>query len=1230
LTRPFDKHLDRDELERLVSLQRTGLSDSARLSDQSLSEAERHVESCPDCSRQVQMHQSVHSEILRMRGPNPSPLTPECIEDAEWLEVAAGLYPEAKTIELMKHAAQCGHCGPLLKNTAEALVDEATPSEEAWLSSLRSARPEWRKNMAATLRASTGAKDSSREKKESMHWRQALLSWPRPAFALAGIAVAILSGWFGSRMLRPLSAEQLLAQAYTEHRTLEVRIRGAGYAPMRVERSTGRSNLDKSPSLLKAEALIGENLRKNPNDPQWLQARARADLLDGNYESAIKSLQRALETQPDDPSLLTDLGSAYFARAEAAARPIDYGNAIESLGKALAKSPDDPIALFNRALACESIFLYTQAVDDWEHYLRVDPQGDWADEARRQLAVAKQKLEQREKSLSEPLLKPEEIAKAGPNDASIREKIDGRIEEYLRVAITDWLPKAFPEPSGRPSLDARTALSELAIITRHNHDDTWLMDLLSGPTAGQFTSAVEALAASLHANEKGDYVAEQNSAHKAALLFRVAANNAGELRAQAEEAYSDHLLWEGPRCLVLLNSMAQELARRSYTWIEAQMSLERSNCADAVGDLGTYQNAIGRGLKEAEDHKYLALYLRALGFQALSFASLGDSNAGFSLASKGLRLFWSNHVDLMKGYNLYHDLDAAADGLRLPNLQVALWREATALLDQHPNLLLRAMAHRWYGNAAYLANLPTLAAEQLSQASALFASSPQTAATARDRMDAEVYLANAEIRQGEVERAAARLQAIKPTLDSAPSFDPEIGFYSAQADLAIRRADSSSAESALRSAVFLGEWALTSYRSENNRRQWAEQTRNAYRDAVEWKLRQGDTSSALELWEWYRGAELRTSDPAFPHPTANLGTDNPPDPNDAPPLPSPTVVASRLPLLRDETVIAYGTFPEGIAIWVYDDRGIYPKWVPTSLAPVRELALRFGRLCSDPTSDLVTLRTTARLLYDLLIAPVENRLVLGRTIVFEPDDVLAAVPWDALVDRGAHYLAERATIVVAPGLYRAMHLRLASPITEASPALVVSVPVAAEEGFSPLADAEKEAQTVAERFPSSRWLQGTDATLPAIRRELRGARVFHFAGHAIASPQRSGLVLAELDPGTQHSRVIGARSLQSGETGALQLTVLSACHSEGEAQVDSSGTETLTESLLRAGVPHVVATRWNVDSRETAEFMKQFYTNLLAGNGVADALHGAQLMLASQPASAHPYYWAAFELQGIR
>jgi CHAT domain-containing protein/tetratricopeptide (TPR) repeat protein len=1230
LTRPFDKHLDSEEMDAFLSLQRASVSDLGQISEQSLREARRHLESCQVCSETLQMHQFVQSEISRMRGPDPSPPTPDCSERAEWLEIAAGLRPAAETRELMKHAAQCGHCGPLLKIAAEALVDEVTPGEEAWLASLPSARPEWRKKMAEKLRRSSAHPDNAcakdiREGKQRSRWWPALFSWPRPALVFGCVAAVILAGWIGARFLRSSSVEQLLAQAYTEHRTLEVRIPGAKYAPMRVERGAGNSNLDKSPALLHAEDLIGENLRQHPNDPTWLQARARADLLDGNYDSAIKSLQRALETAPDSASLLTDLGSAYFLRAESADRPIDYGNAIESLSKALTKSPDDPVALFNRALAGERLFLYTEAVDDWRHYLRVDPQGDWSNDARARLAALQGKIKQHEKSQNEPLLTPEEIAKAGPDDAGVREKIEKRVEEYLRVAITDWLLEAFPIRAGQPSAEARAALVELSDITQKNHSDNWLKDLLGGSAGAQFPSGLEALSASLRSNDTGDYSAARTHAHRAAQLFRAAANPAGELRAQAEEVYSNHLLMEGSECLVLLRSMRQRYENLGFGWIAAQMSLEESNCSSEVGDLETYRVAIERGLRKAGAHKYESMHLRALGFQALSSASVGDYSSCFSLMSEGFKLFWGGTGDSMKGYNMYFNLESSAEVLRLPNLQVALLREATYVIDANPNLLRRAMAHSWYGKAAYQANLTELAAAQFAQASSLFAASPQSEATKRDKMDAQVYLANAELRQGDVEQATQLLEVIKPTLDSTPTFDAEIGFYSVAADLAMLRADPAATESSLRSAIYLSEWALQSYRSETNRREWAEETRNAYRDVVEWRLRQGDAASALELWEWYRGADLRSKDSL----SAKFGSNNPPDPNNAPPLPTPTVVANRLPLLRDETVVAYGAFPDGIAVWAYDDRGVFSRWIPTSLAAVQERVLRFERLCSDPTSDVTALRTVGHSLYDLLVAPVAGRLLPERAIVFEPDDIFAAMPWGALVGPASRYLAEQTPIVVAPGLYRQMRLRQSPPMTPESTALLVSVPAVPQEGLAPLVDADSEVQTAAAAFPSAHRLQGVNATISAIRKEMHGVQLFHFAGHALALPQRSGLVLAELDPRSQLPRLIGADSFTPNETSALRLAVLSACHSGAEKQIDS-GTESLVESFLRAGVPHVVATKWSVDSLEASELMKVFYTSLLAGSDVADAMHIAQLALASRPASAHPFYWAAFELQGIR
>jgi CHAT domain-containing protein len=115
---------------------------------------------------------------------------------------------------------------------------------------------------------------------------------------------------------------------------------------------------------------------------------------------------------------------------------------------------------------------------------------------------------------------------------------------------------------------------------------------------------------------------------------------------------------------------------------------------------------------------------------------------------------------------------------------------------------------------------------------------------------------------------------------------------------------------------------------------------------------------------------------------------------------------------------------------------------------------------------------------------------------------------------------------------------------------------------------------------------------------------------------------------SQSSRLIGGGSFVAGETDGLQLAVLSACNTEGETQIGNPGTEGLAKALLRARVPHVIASRWKIDSTETAVFMRKVYAGLLAGNNVSNSIRIAELSLASQAGSAHPYFWCAFELQG--
>jgi hypothetical protein len=59
--------------------------------------------------------------------------------------------------------------------------------------------------------------------------------------------------------------------------------------------------------------------------------------------------------------------------------------------------------------------------------------------------------------------------------------------------------------------------------------------------------------------------------------------------------------------------------------------------------------------------------------------------------------------------------------------------------------------------------------------------------------------------------------------------------------------------------------------------------------------------------------------------------------------------------------------------------------------------------------------------------------------------------------------------------------------------------------------------------------------------------------------------------------------------------------------------------------------RWSrsgSDDEATAELMVELYRGLAAGRGRAEALRRARARLAAQPRFAHPFYWAAFVLNG--
>src|SRR6185503_9605640 len=97
--------------------------------------------------------------------------------------------------------------------------------------------------------------------------------------------------WWQTRSARPPFVQ--LAAAYSSRRMVELRIPGASYAPLRVNRATGAG--DAPPELLESQAQIQRYLAKNAPSSEWLHARGRAQVLVWEFDAALDSFQTAEE-----------------------------------------------------------------------------------------------------------------------------------------------------------------------------------------------------------------------------------------------------------------------------------------------------------------------------------------------------------------------------------------------------------------------------------------------------------------------------------------------------------------------------------------------------------------------------------------------------------------------------------------------------------------------------------------------------------------------------------------------------------------------------------------------------------------------------------------------------------------------------------------------------------------------------------------------------------------------
>jgi CHAT domain-containing protein/Flp pilus assembly protein TadD len=1210
------EHLSIEQIEDLLNAQ----LDSAEKQGTTdlLADARHHLADCDACKGLFSMVKEGDLALRGLKQVTPSQGATDCPAPIRYSDLVSGLLDDKESAELIGHASECDRCGPILRVATEQ-VPAMQAEEAAALASLRSSTPSWQEEfgMKLALAASAEVKERARAAtldKIERGWagHSHKLTW-----VLVGLAATIVLVLLGGNVMRsrssspdtPGHAEALLATAYTEKRMLALRIPGAQQSVSQIDRDGGpvwKSEMDKPQSLRSAEDLIAKH--RNSNDVAWLEARARMELLDGNYTVAIQVGTEAYNKGARSPSLLNDLGVAYFEKGMHAEKTpdgqvqgaLDYGTADNYLGEALAKDPKYVVALFNRAIVAKEMKLYTNAEAYWKSYLDIETDPAWKSEALGRLEEVRRILGEQTRRNQTPLDGPTQIVEAfSSGDRDRIDNVDRFADEYLRLAVEQWIPEFISNrPTNGPN-ELEKALRLLEEDLRTQHGDPWLADFLSQHRFANSSQPVQSLIKAIRANVEGDHDTAIRSSRDAEQRFHQQGNTPGQLFAAFETTYSYRLAAHGKPCYEHAKAVIAKAHERSYVWLEVQSRLEAAACAKEISRIDESVAGSQKALALAKLSKYRNLQLRAVMFAA---DLLADVRKRLNLVDEGLREFWDGRYDPMRGYSLYALMDTTADDLHLWYWDIAAIEEGLRLIENDPRLSTLCGMERYRLARAQIAIGDFEQARRTSTEARLLLNRGPSKTL---QVGATIDLAEALVTKGNYTAALELLDSAAADFSSFTQDVVAAKYYSTRAAALLGTGQAQEAEPVLNTALKLAQRGFASISGERDRLSWSQPFEPVYRAFAHMQMR-SDEESSLWWWESFKGASITGKGAEYfdPH-------------------------LQKLPRfynwLNDGTILlSYASFSEGVVVWTYDGQHVHSRMLPNPAVSLETMVKAFHDGCADRKYDLSKLRAEGKELYELLIRPVEASLQGKSRLIIETDHALEALPFEALTDSKGDYLGDGYEVEYSAGIsYLAQNTR-PELIRKQDQALVVGNSLAdVTFGLPSLPGAIEEAEEVAAEFEHRKLFIDADAEREQVLQQLPRADVFHFAGHAVGNQQMSALVLSPLHD-KDRSRLLDASSFNVGALSRARLVVLSGCSTANGIGIGLSDRESLARNALVAGVSTVVASRWLVDSVSTREWMKVFYTQVVAGRRVSACARQARISLRTNPQWQHPFFWSAF------
>lgn len=302
--------------------------------------------------------------------------TPECPGTDALRELAAGLTPGDRAPALIHHAATCDHCGPLLRTFTEDFSDDFSAEEQAALNSLQSASAAWQKKTARKM-----LKPSPKPIPWIFSWKWIMT--PAAATATCALLALCIGGTLYAKRDTPGKTEALLAQAYTEKRTIKMRWPGAKHGAYSVSRGSSAQAIPYA--LMQAEEILENRTQAQIGSGKWDRARAEKEIAVGNPDSSVAILEPAIRSGLASIESKLDLAIAYFLQGEQNRSQERYQRSLEALDMVLQQQPGNAVALFNRALVYERLGQLDKAEKDWNIFLQIETDAAWLSEAKEEL-----------------------------------------------------------------------------------------------------------------------------------------------------------------------------------------------------------------------------------------------------------------------------------------------------------------------------------------------------------------------------------------------------------------------------------------------------------------------------------------------------------------------------------------------------------------------------------------------------------------------------------------------------------------------------------------------------------------------------------------------------------------------------------------------------------------------------------------------------------------------------